>query len=248
MTAPRGIARQWFGTGGGAPIILLHEGLGSVSTWGPFPRQLSEATGRRVLTFDRRGYGRSMPHRGPWSVDFMHREARELALLLAEEDIDSFVLVGHSDGATIALLFPHELPCGPVPLGIVSISAHVFVEDRCVVAIEEMKRAYHTKLAHRLARHHHDADAVFEAWSEIWTSNRFRSWTIDAELSSVTCPVLAMQGLEDTFATGEQLERIAAAVLGPVELLEVPGADHWPHREATELVLAAIERFCRPLG
>ena len=260
-----GVHRQWFGTHTPeryrtGPIVLLHEGLGSLSTWGQFPARLANTCERPVLAYDRRGYGRSPAHPAPWPADFMHLEAIELARLLIEEDIENPILVGHSDGATIALLYPHEClsegprPPGadprhpaPAPTGIVSLAAHLFVEQVCVDEIEQMRAGQREQLVKRLAPHHDDAANVFEGWSEVWTSERFRTWAIDDELSAVTCPVLAFQGEEDTYATRQQLQRMEAAVHGPIELVDLPGCDHWPHREATDDVLARIAAFCHSI-
>lgn len=251
-----GLHRQWFGRefglGSGRhgvadrPIVLLHEGLGSISTWGRFPSLLAEACGRPVLAYDRRGYGRSSANPPPWSADFMHLEAQELGQLLTEEHIQRPVLVGHSDGATIALLYPSALANDqPEPLAIVSLAAHLFVEQVCVDEIKKMRSGLGDQLIERLGPHHDDAASVFEGWSEIWTSDRFRDWAIDPQLAAVNCPVLAFQGLDDTYATRQQLERMEAAVGGPISLLDLPGCDHWPHREATGVVLEEIAAFCQ---
>lgn len=245
-----GAHRLWFDTtaperSSRRPIVLLHEGLGSVSTWGQFPARLAEACKRRVLAYDRRGYGRSPAHPAPWPSDFMHLEAVELGRLMVEEAVEQPILVGHSDGASIALLYPHERhPTHPHPRGIVSLAAHLFVEQVCVNEIERMRSEQRHDLTQRLAPHHDDAANVFEGWSEIWTSERFRSWAIDAELQAVTCPVLAFQGEEDTYATRHQLERMEAAVQGPISLVDLPNCDHWPHREAADVVLSRIAAFC----
>ena len=158
------------------------------------------------------------------------------------------ILVGHSDGASIALLYPSLAPLSaPHPLGIVAMSAHVLVEEMGAAAIDHLRQTYREGLRSRLARHHRNADAVFEAWSEVWVSDRFRPWTLDHELGAVTCPVLAIQGAVDGYGTSIQLERLAAAVAGPVEVHELPGVDHWPHKEATADVLWLITTFCRQL-
>ncbi|MFT7599399.1 MAG: pimeloyl-ACP methyl ester carboxylesterase [Acidimicrobiales bacterium] len=250
---------QWFGTRS-APrdpcIVLLHEGLGSVSTWGAFPAALAESTGLPVLAYDRRGYGLSTAHPPPWPPNFMELEAVQLTDVLRTEGITQPILVGHSDGGTIALLYPSRnadsrgdgKSGGPAPLGIVALAAHLFVEPVCVAAIETMRRDQ-TETFHRiLAPHHDDPAAVFEGWSEVWVSQRFRQWSIDDQLGAVKCPVLAFQGLDDQYATRAQLERIEAAVSGPIELVDVPNCDHWPHREATTDVLARISAFCAALS
>jgi pimeloyl-ACP methyl ester carboxylesterase len=231
--------------------VLLHEGLGSVSSWRDFPQELAGATGRPVLAYDRPGYGRSGPRPGPWPADFLHRGAVELAGLLGEEALDRAVLVGHSDGASLALLYPSQAPPGSTAvLGTVSLSAHVFIEPVNVESIHELQRRYAAdvdELRTRLTRHHDRADELFDAWSEVWVSDRFRPFDIEAELAAVSCPVLAVQGGADSYGTRLQLDRVAAAVSGPVEVHELPGVDHWPHREATGDVLALIDGFCRRL-
>ncbi|MEO1062953.1 MAG: alpha/beta hydrolase [Actinomycetota bacterium] len=239
---------EWFGERDDrAPIVVLHEGLGSVSAWGGFPERLAATSGRAVMAYDRAGYGRSDPRPGPWPVSFMHDEAAALVDVLAEQGIDRPILFGHSDGASIALLYPScGVPLGgPPPLGIISLSAHVLVEPICVEAIERLRREADGGLVRALSRHHDDAAATFEAWSEVWVSDRFRPWAIDDELAAVECPVVAVQGAADGFGTPAQLDRLAAAVSGPVEAVLVPDVDHWPHREAPDRVLALTNDLLR---
>lgn len=244
--------RRWFApptTSGRPPIVLLHEGLGSISAWASFPQALADATGHRVLAYDRAGYGDSGPCPGPWPAEFMHHEAVVLADLLVDEGVSEAILVGHSDGATIALLYPSQTgPSAPTIVGIVSLSAHLFVEEVGLAAIVALRDGYRDGMDALLARHHRDADAVFEAWSEVWVSDRFRDWTIDADVAAVECPVLAVQGAADGYGTTAQVDRIAAAVSGRVEIALLDGVDHWPHKEATEEVLELIEGFCRSIG
>ena len=239
--------RKWFGSQNAerTPIVLLHEGLGSVSAWGSFPQRLAEATDRAVLAYDRPGYGRSSPNPPPWPANFMHLEAERLHDLLIEEGLEQPILVGHSDGATIALLYPSVT--GRSVSAIVSLAAHVSVEERCVAGIARVVDGYREGLAKQLARHHDDADTVFAGWSEVWLSDRFRSWAIDSELAAVTSPVLAFQGTADTYATRAQLERVGAGVSSKAELVDLPGCDHWPHREATDTVLERITAFVEEL-
>lgn len=226
------------------PLVLLHEGLGSISAWGPFPQALADATRRSVLAYDRAGYGSSDSHPGPWPAEFLHVGVIELRDLLAEEGLGGAILVGHSDGASISLLYPSQTGAGdPEINGIVSLSAHVMVEELNVAAIAELRRTYHEVLAPRLVRHHRDADRLFDDWSEVWVSERFRSWAIDAELGSITCPVLAIQGAVDGYGTALQLERLTAAVSCPMDVVELEGVDHWPHKEAPDEVLRLVARF-----
>ncbi|MEM7339282.1 MAG: alpha/beta hydrolase [Actinomycetota bacterium] len=251
-TEPPTVSRRWFEPAGVSPalavgrvpLVLLHEGLGSISSWGSFPQALADACGRRLLAYDRAGYGESDPRPGPWPAEFMHHEAFELDELLRSEGVDRLILVGHSDGATISLLYPSQAPAGGSDVvGIVSLSAHVMVEELNVEVISAMRDTYHDGLARPLARHHRDADTTFDLWSDVWVSDRFRPWAIDAELGAITCPVLAMQGEADAYGTMIQLNRLAAAVAGPVETVALPGVDHWPHKEATDDVIRLTTTF-----
>lgn len=243
------IHRRWFhpdlaGQSRRIPLVLLHEGLGSISAWGPFPQALADATRRSVLAYDRAGYGSSDPRLGPWPAKFLHVGAVELRDLLVEEGLGPVILVGHSDGASISLLYPSQAGSDdPEIVGIVSLSAHVMVEEVNVEAIGELRRTYHEVLAPRLERHHRNADRLFDDWSEVWVSERFRGWAIDAELGSITCAVLAVQGAADGYGTALQLERLTAAVSCPVEVIELEGVDHWPHKEAPDEVLRLVTRF-----
>jgi pimeloyl-ACP methyl ester carboxylesterase len=248
------VHRQWFRPWDrrdrrATPVVLLHEGLGSISTWGTFPQSLADVTHREVLAYDRPGHGASPGlEDGPWTARFLHHEAVRLAELVRAEELDEVILAGHSDGASIALLEPSQAPTGAATVsGIVCLAAHVLVEDRTVDAIGDLRRQVAdetTGLISLLGRHHDQPARLFERWSEVWVSDRFRAWAIDRELVAVTCPVLALQGEADAYGTRLQLDRLAAAVTGPVEVHELRGVDHWPHREATEGVLSRIAEFC----
>lgn len=228
---------------GRSPIVLLHEGLGSVAGWGLFPTALARATRRKVIAYDRLGYGRSPDRRAPWPTTFLIDEARTLASLITERVDAAPILVGHSDGASIALAYPHARGDALAPLGIVSIAAHVFVEQ---LSIDEIARlmANRGKLLESLRRQHRHAEALLENWAAVWTAAGSVDWNLDAELAAVTCPVLAVQGVLDRFGSDEQLQRIAAKASGSVELKRIAEVDHWPHREATEDLLGMITAFC----
>jgi len=228
---------------GRAPIVLLHEGLGSVAGWGQFTSALVRATCRKVVSFDRLGYGRSPDRRGPWPTTFLIDEARTLAWLITERVQAAPILVGHSDGASIALAYPHTRGDAVEPLGIVSIAAHVFVEQ---LAIDEIARltANRRKLLEVLRLQHRDPEALLENWAAAWTAAASVDWNLDVELAAVTCPVLAVQGALDRFGSDEQLQRIAVRASGPVEVQRIPEVDHWPHREASEDLLEMITTFC----
>lgn len=224
-------------------LVFLHEGLGSIRQWRDFPLQVVESTGCRALVYNRYGYGASdvlaEPRRG---VRFMHEEALEaLPQLLAGLKIEKPILVGHSDGASIALI--HAGAGHPVR-GIVSMAAHVFVEDVCIRSIEQARREFETgDLAQRLARYHRDARKTFCLWNDVWLDPEFRAWNIEEYLPGVSCPVLAMQGEEDEYGTMAQLAAIARGVKGPCELVKLPACGHAPFRDQPERTLEAVVGF-----
>jgi len=229
--------------GGGRPtLVFLHEGLGSLAMWKDFPELAAGRAGCDAVVYSRLGYGRSDPLPGPREVTFMHQEALEsLPRLLDALGIDRPVLVGHSDGGSIALICAGA---GVRPLaGLVLMAAHVMVEDVTVESIAAARRTYETgDLRSRLSRYHADVDATFLAWSGIWLHPDFRRWNIEEYLPRVACPVLAIQGENDEYGTRAQLERIGGAVRD-VEILELKDCRHSPHRDQPEAVLAAIEAF-----
>jgi pimeloyl-ACP methyl ester carboxylesterase len=223
-------------------IVLLHEGLGSVSLWRDLPQHLAERTQCTVVAYSRYGYGQSDVLGAPREPNYMHREA-ELVLpdLLAQLGIERPILFGHSDGASIALIYAGTQP--DAVRALILEAPHVFVEDISVSSIAAAKIAFATTdLPAKLARHHADAAATFVGWNDIWLDPRFRDWNIEAYASGVSCPVLLIQGDADEYGTAEQIEAIIART-GTAEVLMVPGAGHSPHRDAPELVLDAIAAF-----
>jgi len=223
-------------------IVLLHEGLGSVAMWRDFPARLAHATGAGVVAYSRPGYGRSSPARLPRGVAYMHEEARTvLPRLLAALAIDRPILVGHSDGASIALIRAGEAP--DTVAGVVAMAPHLFVEDRSIASIDAAREAWRTTdLPARLARYHDDADAAFRGWNDIWLHADFRAWTIEDTVARVRAPILAIQGQDDEYGTMAQVDRIAALRPG-TELLKLDACRHSPHRDRPDAVLAAVARF-----
>jgi pimeloyl-ACP methyl ester carboxylesterase len=221
-------------------LVLLHEGLGSVGLWRDFPHALHAATGRRVIAFSRFGHGRSEPPPLPRTPAFFHEEALEvLPEVLAQLDAPEPVLVGHSDGGSIALIHAGRHPVA----GIALLAPHVIVEDVTVAAIREARREFDEgELRGRMARHHDDPDAAFDGWCDVWLDPAFREWSLEPDAEDVGCPVLLIQGARDPYGTLDQLDRIEARVRGPVERLVVPGG-HSPHLEAPGEVLAALVRW-----
>jgi pimeloyl-ACP methyl ester carboxylesterase len=228
-------------------LVFLHEGLGSVSMWKDFPDRVARATGCGALVYSRHGYGRSDPLTEPRAVRYMHDEALvALPELLDAVAVKRPILVGHSDGASIALIHAGS---GERPVSaLVLMAPHVVVEDVSVASITAARRAYETgDLRQKLARHHADVDSAFWGWNRIWLHPDFRRWNIEDVLPGIRCPVLAIQGREDEYGTMEQIDRIARVVRG-VEVLELADCRHSPHRDQPEAVIEAVTRFVNRVG
>jgi pimeloyl-ACP methyl ester carboxylesterase len=223
-----------------APLVLLHEGLGSAQLWRQFPEELHAATGRRVVAFSRYGHGRSEAPPRPRTPAFFHEEA--LAVLpevLPRLEAEDPVLVGHSDGGSIALIHAGRHPV----TALVLLAPHVVVEDITVEAIRGTRQRYlEGELRERMARHHDDVDAAFWGWCDVWLDPAFRAWSLEPDAELVSAPTLLIQGRDDPYGTLDQLDRIAARVRGSVERLVVAGG-HSPHLDAPGEVVAAIARF-----
>lgn len=231
----------------GPTLVFLHEGLGSVALWKDFPERVAGATGRHALAYSRAGYGRSSPASLPRRPDYMHVEALTvLPALLERLRIDDSVLIGHSDGASIALLYAGS---GLSPVrALVALAPHVFVEDLAIASIGEARRQYATTdLRDRLARRHADPDAAFRGWNDIWLSPAFRDWNIEDCLPRVRCPLLLIQGRDDEYGTPAQLDAIERQAGGSVARIELADCRHSPHRDQPEATLAAIAAFIATL-
>jgi pimeloyl-ACP methyl ester carboxylesterase len=225
-------------------IVFLHEGLGSVSRWRDFPDRIAGATGCGTLVYSRRGYGSSDPYPGPRPARFMHDEALEvLPRVLERFGIAEPILFGHSDGASIALIYAGS-GLGPVR-GLVLEAPHVFVEPVCVQRIADIAaEPLASDLLRRLVRHHGaNTEALFRSWTGVWLSPEFLHWNIEEFLPVVTAPCLVIQGRDDEYGTLRQVEAIAAQAGGPVETLVLDRCGHSPHVDRAEEVLAAATRF-----
>lgn len=232
-----------------APIVFLHDALGAVSLWRDLPERLCGSLRREGLVFDRLGFGRSDPWPElPGHAFFGVESERRLPEVLRQAGIARPVLFGHSDGATIALLFAAVFP--DVPAAVVSVAAHVFIEDATLAGISATAAAWQTSdLPARLARHHGEkAGAVFRSWAETWRDPAFRSFSAVEAIRAIRCPVLVIQGEEDEYATRAQVEAIASAVSGPARSLVLPGLHHFPHRENPGRVVSETERFLADFG
>jgi pimeloyl-ACP methyl ester carboxylesterase len=224
-------------------LVFLHEGLGSIRQWRDFPATLATRTGCRALVYNRYGYGNSDMLAEPRAgVRFMHDEALgALPELLRVLEIRAPVLVGHSDGASIALI---HAGAGHAVRGLALMAPHVFVEDVCIRSIEAARETFRTTdLAERLGRYHRDAAKTFYLWNDVWLDPEFRKWNIEEYLPQVRCPVLAIQGEDDEYGTMAQVDAIARQVAGPCELLKLAACGHSPHRDQPERALEAIARF-----
>jgi pimeloyl-ACP methyl ester carboxylesterase len=221
-------------------LVFLHEGLGSAGLWRDFPDRLAAETGRRALVYSRAGHGFSDVPSEPRTPRFMHDEALDaLPAVLEAAGIADPVLVGHSDGASIALIHAASHPVRALVL----LAPHVFVEDLSVASIAEAREAFATTdLRERMGRHHRDAEATFRLWNDIWLAPEFRDWDITGVLPGISAPVLLIQGERDQYGTPAQVEAVRRGVSGPADLVLLD-CRHAPHLEAPEETLAAAARF-----
>lgn len=238
---------RWFYPSGNPdqqpPLILLHEGLGSLSLWRDFPAQIADATSCPVLAYSRYGYGKSAPLKAAREVDYMHAEALDaLPELLSKLGIENPLLIGHSDGASIAII---HAGVGEWPVrALVLMAPHVMVEDITVNSIAEAKVAYETSdIATKLGRYHDDVDTTFWGWNNIWLDANFRRWNIEEYLPGIACPVLLIQGENDQYGTTAQLAAIEQRVRGPVQTVLLPRCGHSPHKDQPQATIQAIRRF-----
>ena len=255
---------QWVGVAPGQPdqpdqpdqpealrqpvLVFLHEGLGSRAMWKEFPARLCAAVGARGLVFSRPGYGRSTsrPVGEAWLPDFLHRQALEVLPAFFEAigfspAAQPTVLFGHSDGGSIALL--HAARFSADLAATVVVAPHLFVEDLSVLNIERARQAYEQgDLRRGLARYHDDPDSAFWGWNGVWLSPAFRTWNIEAEITGIQHPLLAVQGVDDEYGTLAQVRQIVPRV-PQAQLLELPACGHSPHRDQPQALVAGVQRF-----
>ena len=228
-------------------LVMLHEGLGSVSMWGDLPDRLCEVTGCRTLAYSRHGYGRSSALTGPRGADYMHEEARTwLPAVLSALQIQRPILVGHSDGASIALIYASD-PAQPVR-GVIALAPHVMVEGITIAGIERARTQYlDSDLRTRLAPYHADVDGAFWGWNRAWLDPAFREWNIERMLPFITAPVLVIQGTDDEYGSAAQVDHIRRA-LPSADYLAIPHCGHSPHRTHGSVVIDAVARFVQQLA
>jgi pimeloyl-ACP methyl ester carboxylesterase len=229
-------------------LVMLHEGLGSAGLWGDFPERLAEATDTGVFVYSRAGYGRSSPVPLPRPLSYMHDEALEiLPKLLDTIGFRRGLLIGHSDGASIATIYAGSVQDHRVR-GLALIAPHFFVEDVGLAAIAQAREAYElTDLREKLMRWHADVDNAFRGWNDAWLDPDFRQWDISEMLAYIRVPVLIVQGEDDQYGTKRQIEVAQEECYCPIEATLLPNAHHSPHKEAAEVTLAVVAGFVNRL-
>jgi len=230
-------------------LVLLHEGLGCVALWRDFPQALAQATGFGVLAYSRAGYGGSDPVALPRPLDYMQREARDsVRPVLDAFGVRRAILLGHSDGASIAALYAGG--SGDLRVrGLILMAPHVFTEPQGLAAIAEAKRAYEQgNLREKLAKYHAHVDVAFRGWNDAWLDPGFAAWNIEDCLDYIRAPTLVIQGEDDAYGTARQVEAVAARSYAPVETQMIPACGHAPHLEARDPTLAAVAEFCARLS
>lgn len=232
-------------------LVFLHEGLGCVDIWRDFPARLAAATGCAALVYSRAGYGRSSPVPVPRPLRYMHDEGLEvLPRLLDASGLGEVVLVGHSDGGSIALIHAGGADPGGRVRGVIAEAPHVLCEELSVSSIRKARQDFLTgDLRGKLARlHGENVDCAFWGWNRAWLDPGFAAWNIEEYLPSIRAPVLVIQGLQDPYGTEEQIRRIQAGCGGPTEVLVLDGCGHAPHRDQPAATLEATAGFVGRLG
>lgn len=225
-------------------LVLLHEGLGCVALWKDFPQRLSRLTGCGVLVYSRAGYGTSDPVPLPRPLTYMHEEARRvLPRILDAANIQRAILVGHSDGASIALINAAAIP-DPRVRGLVLMAPHVFTEPMCLDSIRGAREAFQAgKLREGLARYHRNVDVAFKGWNDAWLDPDFEAWNLEGFIPGLRCPSLLIQGRQDQYGTHKQLDAIRADCGGPCQVTWLDNCGHSPHRDQPDATLTAIGDF-----
>jgi pimeloyl-ACP methyl ester carboxylesterase len=225
-------------------LVLLHEGLGSVGQWGDFPDRLATATSAGVFVYSRAGYGQSSPVPLPRPLTYMHDEALQvLPELLDAIGFRRGILIGHSDGASIATIYAGSVQDHRIR-GLSLIAPHFVVEDVSIASIAAAKQTYEsTDLRDKLARWHKHVDVAFRGWNEAWLNPEFRKWDISESLAYIRVPVQIVQGEADQYGTLRQIEIAKEECYCPVDVTLLPGIGHAPHREAPNRTLIAVSDF-----
>lgn len=239
----RKLETQRIGPGSGPTLVLLHEGLGSLGLWRDFPQELSEATGLGAFIYSRAGYGRSDPAPLPRPVRYMHDEAELLPEILQTAGIADPVLVGHSDGASIAII---AAGMGLAARALILEAPHVFTEESGLASIARIRDLYaQTDLRAKLARWHDHVDAAFHGWNGAWLNPDFRRWNLEEYLPAIQSPILLIQGMNDEYGSELQLQAIERGVGGETAVVLLPDCGHSPHKDQPQETLRAIAGFLR---
>jgi pimeloyl-ACP methyl ester carboxylesterase len=226
-----------------APLVFLHEGLGSIGLWRGFPAAVLAAVGdRTMLVYSRHGYGQSVVVTEPRRADYMHTEGQVvLPALLEHFELANPILVGHSDGASISIVYAGSgFPCG----GLILLAPHVFVESESISGIEAARVAFETTdMSARMGKHHGDPSATFWGWNNIWLSPEFANWNLENFVPKISAPILLIQGDQDEYGTVAQLAAIENQSGGVVQRAMIAGVGHSPHLAASEECVSAVQRF-----
>ena len=243
----RRLEYRLIGQGASPSLVFLHEGLGSIDLWREYPGDVAKATGRCGLVYNREGHGWSDPIRGPRYPDFMEQEALTvLPQLLDQLGVADLILIGHSDGASIALIYAGA---GHPVSGLVLLAPHVFVEPEAIIGIETARERFEsTDLPERMARYHRDPQSTFHAWCDTWLDPAFGTWNIEGSLPGIDCPILLIQGRDDEYGSLAQLDAIERGVTGRVKRLVLEDCGHSPHLAQPARVLEATARFIDEIG
>jgi pimeloyl-ACP methyl ester carboxylesterase len=235
-----------YGSFDGPTLVFLHEGLGSVAQWRDFPEKLASACDLGAFVYSRANYGRSSPTAPlPRPVRYMHDEALLLPEVLRAAGISDPILIGHSDGASISILYAADRPVR----GLVLEAPHVFGEEVSFASIARAKEAYEKAgLRDRLAKYHENVDAAFYGWNGPWLDPGFRQWNLSDRLPRISAPILVVQGLADEYGTAAQVEAIRRGAGGKVDAALLEGCGHAPHREKPEETLAVMQAFVRSVA
>jgi pimeloyl-ACP methyl ester carboxylesterase len=245
--AGHALAYEWIGEATGkAPLVFLHEGLGSIRQWRDFPAKVAAATGRQALVYDRYGYGDSdVLQEEKRTVRFMHDEALvALPELFSKLKVENPILIGHSDGASISLI---HAGAGHAVRGVVAMAPHVFIEPLCLKSIDKAAEAFEkTEFGVKLARYHRDARKTFYGWADVWLDPGFKGWDIRGKyLTGIRCPVLGIQGFDDVYGTMAQLDELKK--FSKAQLLKLEQCGHAPFKDQPDRTLAAIVDFVEKL-
>lgn len=224
------------------PLVFLHEGLGCIDLWRDFPGQVVERSGHPALVFSRYGYGWSDPPAEPREPDYLHVEAAEVLPILVERLLGRPpILIGHSDGASIAIIYAGS---GHPTAGLVLLAPHVFTEAEGLNSIEAVHASFPgSEMSEKMSKYHADPEATFYGWADVWLSPEFRNWNLEEYLAEIGCPVLLIQCEEDEYGSLRQLDAIESQVGGPIQRLMVSGSGHSPHLIDPEATTAATARF-----